>query len=64
MTVDPDTRELTLDIDLAGPAPDGWMSVDPHVHFVSPSSALLQAEAEDVDLVQVLATQLGDEIDR
>ncbi|HEY2888424.1 MAG TPA: CehA/McbA family metallohydrolase, partial [Candidatus Limnocylindrales bacterium] len=37
-----------------------WVTADTHVHFLSPSSALLQATAEDVDLVNLLAAQWGD----
>ena len=63
LDIAPGTRTLELDLDRAIDASAaGWMSVDPHVHFLSPSSALLQAEAEDVDLVQLLACQLGDEM--
>ena len=40
----------------------GWLSTDSHVHFLAPSSALLQAAAEDVAFVHLLATQWGDHI--
>ena len=36
------------------------MSGDTHVHFLAPSTALLQARAECVNIVHLLATQLGD----
>ena len=39
---------------------DGWIAVDGHVHFISPTSALLQARAEGVAIVNLLATQWGD----
>ena len=42
------------------PADDGWVAADCHVHFISPSSALLQAQAEGVGIVNLLATQWGD----
>ncbi|HEY7702991.1 MAG TPA: CehA/McbA family metallohydrolase [Candidatus Limnocylindrales bacterium] len=38
----------------------GWTAVDSHVHFISPTSALLQARAEGVAIVNLLATQWGD----
>ena len=46
----------------AGPAPadPGWISVDCHVHFISPTSALVQARAEGVEIANLLATQWGD----
>jgi len=37
-----------------------WIAVDSHVHFISPTSALLQARAEGVAIVNLLATQWGD----
>ena len=36
------------------------MAADCHVHFISPSSALLQARAEGIEIVNLLATQWGD----
>ena len=42
-----------------GPGPD-WIAVDCHVHFISPTSALLQARAEGVAIANLLATQWGD----
>lgn len=43
-----------------GPAGAGWIAVDCHVHFISPTSALLQARAEGIAIVNLLATQWGD----
>jgi hypothetical protein len=42
------------------PSGAGWIAVDCHVHFVSPTSALLQARAEGVAIANLLATQWGD----
>ncbi|MBF6605000.1 MAG: CehA/McbA family metallohydrolase [Chloroflexi bacterium] len=62
VVVGPDTRDLVIaldrPIDLRAA---GWRSSDSHVHFLAPSTALLQAAAEDLTFVHVLATQLGDE---
>ena len=59
--VGPSTRRLEIPlertIDLHARR---WVTADSHVHFLSPSTALLQAAAEDVDLVNLLATQWGD----
>lgn len=38
----------------------GWVTADTHVHFLSPTSALLQARAEGLNLVNVLAAQWGE----
>ncbi len=45
---------------VAGPAGAGWIAVDAHVHFISPTSALLQARAEGIAIANLLATQWGD----
>ena len=36
---------------------EGWYSGDTHVHFVSPHGALLEAQAEDLNVVNILATK-------
>ena len=53
-----DRRPVVLDLDPI--ETDGWTAVDCHVHFISPTSALLQARAEGVAIVNLLATQWGD----
>jgi hypothetical protein len=62
LVVDAKTRRLAIPlerpIDLR---PAGWVTADPHVHFLAPSTALLQAAAEDVAFVHLLATQWGDQ---
>lgn len=62
LVVDPATRRFVValehPIDLR---PEGWLTADSHVHFLAPSTALLQAAAEDVALVHLLATQWGDQ---
>jgi hypothetical protein len=55
-----DAREpLVLELERAHDD-GGWTAADCHVHFVSPTSALLQARAEGVAIVNLLATQWGD----
>ena len=51
------TIDLPRSIDLRG---TGWLTADPHVHYLAPSTALLQAAAEDIAFVHLLATQAGD----
>jgi hypothetical protein len=61
LVVTSDTRHLALALERSDDLrPEGWVTADGHVHFLSPSTALLQAAAEDVDLVHVLATQWAD----
>jgi hypothetical protein len=38
----------------------GWVTADTHVHFISPDTAWLQAQAEGINLVNLLASQWGD----
>ncbi len=38
----------------------GWVTADTHVHFLSPQTAALEAQAEGVNLVNLLAAQWGD----
>ncbi len=62
LVVDPGTRRF--DVPLGRPidlGPEGWLTADSHVHFLAPSTALLQAAAEDVAFVHLLATQWGDQ---
>jgi hypothetical protein len=59
--IDPSSRHLVLPLerilDLHG---DRWVTADSHVHFLAPSTALLQAAAEDIDVVNLLAAGWGD----
>ncbi len=62
LVVEPGLRDLAIEIDRPiDLRAAGWLTADPHVHFLAPSTALLQAAAEDVTFVHLLATQLGDE---
>ena len=57
----PSTGQLELALDRAVDLDRGrWVTADTHVHFLAPSTALLQAAAEDVDVVNLLAAQWGD----
>ncbi|MHC1950435.1 CehA/McbA family metallohydrolase [Bradyrhizobium sp. UFLA06-06] len=38
----------------------GWVSADTHVHFLSPRTALLEGQAEGVNVVNLLAAQWGE----
>jgi hypothetical protein len=59
--IDPSTRRLELPLDRAIDLHGGrWVTADSHVHFLAPSTALLQAAAEDIDVVNLLAAQWGD----
>jgi hypothetical protein len=55
-----DRAPVVLSLEPAEAGDDGWIAADCHVHFISPTSALLQARAEGVGIVNLLATQWGD----
>lgn len=56
-----DTREITIEIERVLPwREEGWVSSDTHVHFPSPMTALLEGAAEDVNVVNLLASQWGE----
>ena len=61
LTIAPGQRELKLrlerPVNLRG---EGWVTADTHVHFISPQTAVLQAQGEGVNLVNLLASQWGD----
>lgn len=61
LTIEAGQRELRLEI---GRHSDlrtkGWVTADTHVHFLSPSTAVLEGQAEGVNLVSLLAAQWGD----
>ena len=38
---------------------EGWVTADTHVHFISPQTAWLEAQAEGVNVVNLLASQWG-----
>jgi hypothetical protein len=54
-------RELTLELPrLADFRAQGWITADTHVHFLSPSTAVLEGQAEGLNLINLLAAQWGD----
>jgi hypothetical protein len=61
LVIQPGQRELTLHIQRAFDwRRQGWVTADTHVHFLSPQTAWLEAQAEGVNLVNLLASQWGD----
>ena len=59
--VTPATKEIVIEIERVLPWREkGWVTADTHVHFLSPMSALLEGEAEGVNVVNLLASQWGE----
>ncbi|MBP1995614.1 CehA/McbA family metallohydrolase [Paenibacillus eucommiae] len=53
----------TIEIELEHILPwrqKGWVTADTHVHFLSPQTALLEGEAEGVNVVNLLTSQWGE----
>ena len=56
-----DTDEMTFELDrVLDWRGRGWVTADTHVHFLTPSTAVLEGEAEDVNVVNLLASQWGE----
>jgi hypothetical protein len=61
LRIEPGQKELRLEVarftDLRS---KGWVTADTHVHFLSPPTAVLEGQAEGVNLISLLAAQWGD----
>jgi hypothetical protein len=61
LEIEPGRRELTLEVSrLTDLRSRGWVTADTHVHFLSPSTAVLEGQAEGLNLISLLAAQWGD----
>ena len=59
--ITPDTSEIEIKLEkVLDWRSHGWVTADTHVHFLSPHSALLEGEAEGVNVVNLLASQWGE----
>ena len=59
--VTPATNEITFELErVLNWRGRGWVTADTHVHFLSPSTAELEGAAEDVNVVNLLASQWGE----
>jgi len=60
-TVGPETKEIIINLErVLDWRSKGWVTADTHVHFLTPHSALLEGEAEGVNVVNLLASQWGE----
>ena len=61
LRIEPNQRELKLEISrFSDNRSKGWVTADTHVHFISPSTAILEGQAEGLNLINLLAAQWGD----
>lgn len=59
--IDENTEILTFELEkVLRWREQGWVSSDTHVHFLSPQTALLEGQAEGVNVVNLLASQWGE----
>jgi len=60
VTIRPGQKELKLQINRWNDLRSrGWVTADTHVHFLSPQTAWLEAQAEGLNVVNLLASQWG-----
>jgi len=60
LNIKPGQRELELTLKRrVNWRPEGWVTADTHVHFISPHTAWLQGQAEGLNLINLLASQWG-----
>jgi hypothetical protein len=61
LNIKPGQRELEITIDRnSNLRKSGWVTADTHTHFLTPETAHLEAAAEDVNVINLLAAQWGD----
>ncbi len=61
LTIEASQHELELEVSrFVDLRKQGWITADTHVHFLSPSTALLEGQAEGLNLISLLAAQWGD----
>jgi hypothetical protein len=61
LRIESNQRELKLEISrFTDNRSKGWVTADTHVHFISPSTAILEGQAEGLNLINLLAAQWGD----
>lgn len=61
ITITAETNTITLEVErILRWREQGWVTADTHVHFLSPTTALLEGAAEGVNVVNLLASQWGE----
>jgi hypothetical protein len=59
--ITPETAEIIINLErVIDWRSKGWVTADTHVHFLSPQTALLEGEAEGINIVNLLASQWGE----
>lgn len=56
-----ETKEITIELDwVLRWREKGWVTADTHVHFLSPTTAMLEGAAEGVNVINLLVSQWGE----
>ncbi|CDX53600.1 conserved hypothetical protein [Mesorhizobium plurifarium] len=59
--VTPETEQITVEMEkVLHWREKGWVTADTHVHFLSPSTAMLEGAGEGVNVINLLASQWGE----
>jgi len=61
LKISPGQKHLEIELSRSSNlAKNGWVTADTHVHFLSTETARLEADAEDINVINLLAAQWGD----
>ena len=61
VVIKPGQRDLKISLNRnSNLRQSGWVTADTHTHFLTPETAHLEAAAEDVNIINLLAAQWGD----
>jgi len=61
LDIKPGQKELDIELSrLTNLRDKGWITADSHTHFISPDTAWLEAQAEGLNIINLLAAQWGD----
>jgi hypothetical protein len=61
LRIEPGQRQLDLEISrFTNLRSRGWVNADTHVHFLSPTTAIMEGQAEGLNLINLLAAQWGE----
>ncbi|HIF73192.1 MAG TPA: hypothetical protein EYQ61_11640 [Dehalococcoidia bacterium] len=61
LNIKPGQRELKITLNRnSNLRASGWVTADTHTHFLTPETAHLEAAAEDINVINLLAAQWGD----
>ncbi len=61
LSIKPGQRELEITLERnSNLRAAGWVTADTHTHFLTPETAHLEAAAEDINVINLLAAQWGD----